>query len=126
MSQICVIVVMMRVHLVLVQCLHERVQLLELGAGVTLQLDTLLSYSGRASCRWISTVQYSTVQYSTVQYSCRWISLRGDTVARCGPGVTQWAQRVGWEVDLGRGWLAAQPACDCDIGIGSWADVWLN
>ena len=73
-----------------------------------------------------STVQYSTVQYSTVQYSCRWISLRGDTVARCGPGVTQWAQRVGWEVDLGRGWLAAQPACDCDIGIGSWADVWLN
>ena len=105
-SQICVIVVMMRVHLVLVQCLHERVQLLELGAGVTLQLNTLLSYSGRDSCRWIS--------------------LRGDTVARCGPGVSQWAQRVGWEVDLGRGWLAAQPACDCDIGIGSWADVWLN
>ena len=101
-----VIVVMMRVHLVLVQCLHERVQLLELGAGVTLQLDTLLSYGGGDSCRWIS--------------------LRGDTAARCGPGVTHWAQRVGWEVDLGRGWLAAQPACDCDIGIGSWADVWLN
>ena len=97
---------MMRVHLVLVQCLHERVQLLELGAGVSLQLDTLLSYSGGDSCRWIS--------------------LRGDTVARCGPGVTQWAQRVGWEVDLGRGWLAAHPACDCDIGIGSWADVWLK
>ena len=101
-----VIVVMMRVHLALVQCLHERVQLLELGAGVSLALDTLLSYSGGASCRWIS--------------------LRGDTAARCGPGVTQWAQRVGWEVDLGRGWLAAHPACDCDIGIGSWADVWLN
>ena len=29
-------------------------------------------------------------------------------------------------VTLSRGWLAAQPACDCDIGIGSWADVWLN
>ena len=43
----------MRVHLVLVQCLHERVQLLELGAGVSLQLDTLLSYCGGDSCRLV-------------------------------------------------------------------------
>ena len=43
----------MRVHLVLVQCLHERVQLLELGAGVSPALDTLLSYSGGATCRLV-------------------------------------------------------------------------
>ena len=99
---------MMRVHLALVQCLHERVQLLELGAGVSLQLDTLLSYSGRASCRWISTAQYSTVQYSTVQLQV------DQPPGRHGGEVRAGGLALGAEGGLGGGpgaGVAGRPAC---------------